>query len=56
MYVLGATSAPDRHAFERHLGACADCQHELIAVAGLPGLLARVNPSLAGGGDDGIPL
>jgi hypothetical protein len=41
-YVLGALSAADRLAFERHLGACDACTARVRQLAGLPGLLGRV--------------
>jgi hypothetical protein len=40
--VLGALSAEDRAAFERHLPTCPDCARQVRELAGLPGLLARV--------------
>lgn len=44
-YVLGALSPGDRQAFERHLGECDRCRRAVAEVAGLPGLLARVDPA-----------
>jgi len=41
-YVLGALSAADRAAYERHLTTCAECSRAVREIAGLPGLLARV--------------
>lgn len=41
-YVLGALSAEDRAAFERHLPDCDSCTRSVRELAGLPGLLARV--------------
>jgi Putative zinc-finger len=41
-YVLGALSPADRREFEGHLGGCADCAANVAALAGVPGLLARV--------------
>jgi hypothetical protein len=41
-YVLGALSAEDRVAFERHLPGCEECARSVRELAGLPGLLARV--------------
>ncbi|GAB7189641.1 zf-HC2 domain-containing protein [Kineococcus sp. NUM-3379] len=41
-YVLGALDPPERQAFERHLTGCARCRGAVDALAGLPGLLARV--------------
>ena len=45
-YVLGALSAADRQAFERHLPRCADCTRAVGDLAGLPGLLGRVDASV----------
>lgn len=41
-YVLGALGPEDRVAFERHLPGCASCATSVRELAGLPGLLARV--------------
>ena len=43
-YVLGALSPTDRQAFEDHLESCEGCRRAVSEVAGLPGLLARVDP------------
>ena len=45
-YVLGALSPHERQDFERHLAGCADCARSVRELAGLPGLLARVDPAL----------
>ena len=42
-YVLGALSPADRRAFEEHLSGCDRCQRSVRELAGLPGLLARVD-------------
>ena len=42
-YVLGALSPADRRAFEAHLSGCDQCQRSVRELAGLPGLLARVD-------------
>ncbi len=42
-YVLGALSPADRQAFEDHLRTCGGCRRAVADVAGLPGLLARVD-------------
>ena len=60
-YVLGALSPADRQEFERHLPGCADCTRAVGTLAGLPGLLGRVDPELAadpgaGGLGDEDPL
>jgi hypothetical protein len=42
-YVLGALSPSERQEFERHLEGCAECSAAVRQLAGLPGLLARVD-------------
>ncbi len=42
-YVLGALSPADREQFERHLAGCASCAEAVRDLAGLPGLLSRVD-------------
>ena len=44
-YVLGALSPVERLDFERHLAACGDCTRAVRELAGLPGLLGRVEAS-----------
>lgn len=43
-YVVGALSPSERDAFESHLAGCVECRRDVAEVAGLPGLLARVDP------------
>lgn len=43
-YVLGSLSPIERQEFERHLATCKDCARSVRELAGLPGLLARVDP------------
>jgi Putative zinc-finger len=45
-YVLGALSPAERLEFEQHLAGCADCARSVRELAGLPGLLARVDPAV----------
>ncbi len=45
-YVLGALSPADRLEFERHLTDCADCTRAVRELAGLPGLLGRVDATV----------
>ena len=42
-YVLGALSPAERLDFERHLATCDECGRSVRALAGLPGLLDRVD-------------
>ncbi len=48
-YVLGALSPKDRQEYEQHLRECADCATAVRELAGMPGLLSRVPPSLLPG-------
>lgn len=41
-YVLGALSPAERQEFEQHLRGCDECSRSVRELAGLPGLLARV--------------
>ena len=45
-YVLGALSPADRLEFERHLPSCDDCTRAVQELAGLPGLLGRVDATV----------
>ncbi len=47
-YVIGALSPAERLAFERHLSGCDECTRSVRRLAGLPGLLSRVDPSVFG--------
>lgn len=47
-YVLGALPPAERAAYERHLANCPSCREEVAQLAGLPGLLARLDPGTAG--------
>lgn len=42
-YVLGALSPAERQEFEEHLAHCGECSASVRQLAGLPGLLARVD-------------
>jgi len=44
VYVLGAIDPAERGFVDAHLATCRDCRDELAGLAGLPALLARVNP------------
>ncbi len=52
-YILGALGPGERHEYEAHLPACAECAASVRELAGLPGLLARVD--LADLSDDPAP-
>jgi Putative zinc-finger len=56
VYVLGAIDPAERALADAHLAACRDCRDEVAGLAGLPALLARVNPDEAGriGADDTV--
>ena len=45
-YVLGALSPTERVAFKQHLATCEECTRSVAALAGLPGLLGRVDASV----------
>jgi hypothetical protein len=45
-YVLGALSPSERLAFEQHLPGCETCARSVRELAGLPGLLSRVDASV----------
>ena len=44
VYVLGAIEPAERGLVDAHLATCRDCRDELAGLAGLPALLARVDP------------
>ena len=44
VYVLGSIEPAERGLVDAHLATCRDCRDELAGLAGLPALLARVNP------------
>jgi Putative zinc-finger len=51
-YVLGSLSSADRREFESHLTGCAECSRAVRDLAGLPGLLGRLDPEVF---DEGEP-
>ena len=56
-YVLGALSPAERSAYERHIATCATCRNEVAELAGLPGLLGRLDADTAAsiGQPEGTP-
>lgn len=46
-YVLGALPPAERTAFEAHLAGCALCRDEVADLAGIPGLLGRLDAAVA---------
>jgi anti-sigma-K factor RskA len=46
-YVLGALAPAERAAYERHLASCPECRYEVSDLAGLPGLLGRLDAGTA---------
>jgi anti-sigma factor RsiW len=44
VYVLGAIDPAERALVDAHLATCRECRDELAGLAGIPALLARVNP------------
>lgn len=55
-YVLGALAPAERHEFEKHLTGCDDCARSVRELAGLPGLLAKVDPEVLGSPPAGEPV
>jgi Putative zinc-finger len=55
-YVLGALSSTERMAFEQHLASCPDCARAVRRLAGLPGLLARVDGSVLEAVPGAVPV
>lgn len=55
-YVLGALSPAERQEFEQHLPGCTDCSQAVQRLAGLPGLLARVDADVLVSPPTGEPV
>ncbi|MCW2762180.1 MAG: putative rane protein [Marmoricola sp.] len=55
-YVLGALSPAERQGFEEHLSGCDECSRSVRELAGLPGLLARVDPQVLASPPIGEPV
>jgi len=52
-YVLGALAPMERLEFERHLRGCEECARSVRELAGIPGLLGRVDPLVLEASPDG---
>jgi hypothetical protein len=50
-YVLGSLSTSDRREFESHLAGCDTCSRAVRDLAGMPGLLGRLEPEIFDEGD-----
>jgi hypothetical protein len=46
-YVLGALAPAERSAYEKHLSSCPACREAVAEIAVLPGLLGRLDASMA---------
>jgi hypothetical protein len=55
-YVIGALSPAERLEFEHHLAGCKECARAVREVAGLPGLLAGVEPAVLEHAPEDHPL
>lgn len=55
-YVLGSLSPAERLEFERHLAGCEECTRSVRELAGLPGLLGRIDPAVLEESPDREPL
>jgi hypothetical protein len=52
VYVLGALGPAERALVQAHVAGCPACREELVLLAGLPGLLARLSLADVTDGDD----
>jgi hypothetical protein len=55
-YVLGALSPAERQDFEQHLSGCPECAQSVRELAGLPGLLARIDADVLASPPVGEPV
>ena len=56
-YVLGALAPAERSGYEQHVATCAECRNAVAELAGLPGLLGRLDADAAAaiGRPEGAP-
>ncbi len=55
-YVLGSLPPQERRDYERHLEGCDACSRAVREIAGLPGLLSRLDAEEVAGFDDPEPM
>lgn len=55
-YVLGALAPIERREFEQHLEECRRCTQSVLDLAGLPGLLGRLDEEVVASLDDAPPM
>ena len=55
-HVLGSLSPTERKEFEQHLTGCKECARNVRQLAGLPGLLARVDRAVLEDPDVAVPV
>ena len=55
-YVIGALSPDERLAFEKHLAGCDACARAVRDLAGMPGLLSRVDEDVLTGAAEEVPV
>jgi hypothetical protein len=56
VYILGALPPAERLAYEKHLVTCDECRAEVSDLAGLPGLLGRLDEATAAAIGTSVPL
>ena len=54
-YVLGSLDADERRQYETHLSSCSRCREAVAELAGMPALLALLNPDEVAGFDEASP-
>lgn len=54
-YVLGSLDAEERRQYEAHLSTCAECREAVAELAGMPALLAMLDPDEVAALDEASP-